>query len=227
MNETCPNATTSIYTDPSCGSPCSPPTVSFAPGQCINFPCAVESEQTNAFATTGGTCQVNLTKMIPMTSWTDTYRACGYTAPTDSPGGCAAANQCVAGTGTTFMAKPCVYQVGTNMCPASYPTQTIVYKSIADNRDCSTCVCAGPTGGFCNALINFFHATSCNTGFVFTGNLGDNVCEFAEAQSAPTASGQAESTFSQTNGTCASSPTSSPSPIGSAAGAMPITVCCQ
>jgi hypothetical protein len=28
-------------------------------------------------------------------------------------------------------------------------------------------------------------------------------------------------------GTCASSPTSSPSPIGSATGAMPITVCCQ
>ncbi len=222
QNETCATTTTTLYSD-ACTTACE--TVHFAAGQCIDFSCSAEGAATPTFPTTGGTCQVNPTKTVPPATWGHTYRACDYTAPADT-GGCTNGGACVAAS-TTGFSKSCIYQTGNVACPgAPYTVQTVVYGSMTDNRDCSQCVCAGPTGGACGALIDFYYGPGCTE--IQTGLLGNpSLCLDCEAEGYPVASGMAEPTFSKSNGTCASTPTTNSTATGSASGASPVTVCCQ
>lgn len=50
----------------------------------------------------------------------------------------------------------CVHRDGIHPCPNAYPTQTVLYRSIKDTRECTPCSCADLTGSCAGIGVDFY-----------------------------------------------------------------------
>ncbi len=161
-----------------------------------------------------GDCGSNPSKNVPAVTWTNSYSACTYDAPSDT-GGCTNSGLCVQ---SPTSGKPCVYQVGDVACPGTgYTTKTLVYTTVSDNRSCATCTCTA-SAGTCTGSLDVFDGPSCG-GTKLASITTNGSCT-------PTASAKSSvATAINTNpGTCGNNGTGGPTGTASASG--PVTVCC-
>ncbi len=93
--------------------------------------------------------------------------------------GCATAQQvCLRQPDAPFGTSLCVTQAGDIDCPIEhYTDKTVIYGSLADDRDCSACTCDGPTGITCQGLTNVYSNQSCTLGEVTVPNDGASCTE--------------------------------------------------
>jgi hypothetical protein len=147
---TCTSPVMTFYVDDSCATPpygtmtlstsCTPTTYLGASAVTVSAPAA-----------SGGTCTTTGgTATITAPAWATVARACG---PSSAPlsGTCASGEVCAPAPASPFSASECVMQGGVaTACPAGYPSgPQVFYAGVDDERGCSSCECASPTGATC------------------------------------------------------------------------------
>ena len=161
-----------------------------------------------------GDCTSTPTKNVPAVTWTNSYSACNYDAPTDL-GGCTGGSQCVQSPST---GKPCVYQVGDVACPStSYTQKHTIYTSDSDDRSCATCTCTA-SAGTCTGSISIYSMPSC------VGSPLASITTNGTCTSTPSARSAVATAINTNPGTCGNNGTGGAT--GDAGATGPVTVCC-
>jgi hypothetical protein len=76
---------------------------------------------------------------------------------------CGSDGTCAPAPITPFEPGLCVYREGERECPSDdYPSRTILYAGLDDQRDCSACTCDSPTGATCEAQVELHYNDSCS-----------------------------------------------------------------
>jgi len=146
---TCTGPTMSFFVDSACSTAAaSPMTVS---STCVTTPFAAQYATLSSPTATGGTCASSggaPTAAAP--TWATVARAC---APSAAPtgDGCTAGQVCAPAPAAPFSSRACVMQAGmATACPPEYPDgPQVFFSSVDDQRGCTPCECAGPTGAQC------------------------------------------------------------------------------
>jgi hypothetical protein len=145
---TCAGPVLSFFADDGCATPVGSITAS---SSCQTTPFTAQSVTIGGAMPSGGSCGSTggaLTSAAP--SWAQAVRACAPSAVPASTG-CDAGLVCAPAPAAPFSTRPCVMQAGmATACPPEYPTgpQTF-FTGIDDQRGCTACQCAGPTGAQC------------------------------------------------------------------------------
>jgi hypothetical protein len=115
--------------------------------------------------TAGGTCVATPDVQRLPARWEQDARLC---TPSRGGASCGAeGGQCLPTPSQPFGSPLCVYRValaGQSLpdCPAAYPNgREVLYDSLTDERTCSACQCAGPTGGSCGGKVSFGSGDAC------------------------------------------------------------------
>jgi hypothetical protein len=146
---TCSDPVMSFFLDDTCNSPYGKAlTVS---GSCAPTPIGALGTIVSAPAPTGGACGAS--GGVPTTSaptWEQLARACAPSTPAGQAD-CDAGLVCAPAPASPFAPQGCVLQPGeATSCPPQYPSgPRVFYTGVDDSRGCSTCQCAGPSGGSC------------------------------------------------------------------------------
>jgi hypothetical protein len=120
-------------------------------GTCATSPLGAFGATVAAPQATGGACAASggVASTTPPT-WEQIARACVGSAPSGQAD-CNAGQVCAPTPSSPFATQLCVVQPrAVTACPPEYPSgPQVFYAGVDDKRGCSTCQCAGPTGGAC------------------------------------------------------------------------------
>jgi hypothetical protein len=174
----------------------------------------------------GGACRPGTDgdSTLPPVRWSNYAAAC-YNP---RPGGGCSSGSCLPRPAPPFGVATCITQTGDVACPSPYTQRYLYYGGVLDNRSCSACSCASPSGGACAGSAVFASNDTCSSDRVTLATVG--TC--AELGSDPTPpdppslhSRSVIYTANPTNGgTCTPS---GGAPVGSAEATNPITYCCM
>lgn len=147
---------------------------------------------------------------VPPLSWSARHALC---LPS-SPGAGCGAGVCAPKVDASY-SKRCVFQKGIVGCPAAYPQTFSLHAGADDSRDCTACTC--DNSGSCAVSVDDFDSSGC-AGTQSTIPKGGSCLEV----DGPTA--QRSVKVTTTTPSCVAG---GGAPVGSAAPADPVTVCCQ
>ena len=217
-------AAVSLYLDLNCQTECAKPTAlgcSTVSG-CNGNQGTLRAEKPTP---SGGTCKASLTSEIDAPTWQYDARLCQLNSADPPAAACSdASGQCVPTPGLPYASQLCVVRVvpegqALPACPAEYPNGgDALYATFSDERGCSACTCAGPSGGTCSGTLTLSDGHDCNSTFEYV--LGSGCKSFAFAAQ-PTHLG---AKYALEPGTCGVA--IDPQPVGEAAPSGSATVVC-
>jgi hypothetical protein len=140
----------------------------------------------------------------------------GCIAPSFLEEGCAQGEVCAADPPPGFYASHCVASAADLPCPPPFSVRTLAHGGITDDRACSECTCASPTGVSCQGYFTFHSGSGCSASQFAPLSLGSCL-------SSPGSGSLKVEGNSATGGTCAPSVAS---PTGSVRPKDPVTICC-
>jgi hypothetical protein len=118
------------------------------PGECTSLGGAPGSMEIGDAALTVDACSpAGGLATIPPIQWAGAAVACG---PAAVGGGCADGGVCAPRPAAPFGAGACVWRHGDKACPSSYPNKDLI-AVVTDDRRCTPCACADPSGAMCSA----------------------------------------------------------------------------
>jgi hypothetical protein len=174
-----------------------------------------------ASTTTGGTCAPSggTATNVPAPTWARQALACEAAT---AAGACSTGSACLAAPPTSFAEGTyCIVQTGDVACPATvFTDKRTYYGSVDDQRGCTMCTCAAPTGGTCKATARLYDDTACQAVDISnipvpSSCMPADMDDSAELTAPPTV---------DTAGSCEVSGGGAPS--GSPMPATPTTLCC-
>lgn len=159
----------------------------------------------------GVTCDPEESVVVPAAQWASQVAGCGLAMAPEAcdEGSCVPAP-------SDESSRVCVWSEGDQECPAGDFTQRqVLYQSVQDDRDCSTCGCDDAQGS-CSATVTLRAGEGCSAGSPASGP--DATCLYIE-----TPARSVDLAYDAPDVVCA--PTGG-APTGSASEADAITLCC-
>jgi hypothetical protein len=147
-------------------------------------------------------------------SYSEAIRGC--IAPSFLEEGCAQGEVCAADPPAGFFPTHCVASAADLSCPSPYTVRTLAHAGIVDDRGCSACTCAAPTGVSCQGYFTFRSGSGCSASTFAPLSLGS--CLGGSGSGSLKVEGN-----SANGGACAPSGSS---PTGSVGPKDPVTICC-
>jgi hypothetical protein len=159
--------TANVYDSPTCTTAaCATATLGTACTQ-IKSPTQCNQQAESLYVTVtamaaGSACTANpemVTKPTP--TWAMPVLVCGASGMVSCNNG-----TCAPDPGMPAAFELCLYQSGNVPCPTTgpYTTQTVIYGSYSDTRDCSMCTCGTPTADCTLTTATISSAKDCGTG---------------------------------------------------------------
>jgi hypothetical protein len=174
---------------------------------------------------TGGACQSGTDgdSTLPPVRWSRYAAACYNPRP---GGGCSSGG-CLPRPAAPFGGGICITQTGDLACPSPYTERFLYYGGLLDNRSCTACSCASPSGATCSGSVLLGSDAICSADRITLSRLGS--CADLGPDPTPPEPPAQQSRSAYYTGSVANRGTCAPSggaPIGSAEATNPITYCC-
>jgi hypothetical protein len=179
-------------------------------------------------APAGGACKASVMRNIPTPSWKYEARLCQLNAADEPLAACTDdSGACAPTPGLAYPSRLCIVSVvseGEELpeCPAQYPNGgDVLYATFSDERACSACTCAEPTGGACSGTLTLTDGDACSNGFEYVLGSGCKSFGFTEPPAHLSATYALEK-----SGTCGVAIDTQPTGVAAPSGSATV-VCCQ
>ncbi len=225
LGTSCATFSLSFGNSGTCGGLTAPTTLLANVCQSFRLSLDARSVRWESAPATGGACQSGTDgdSTVPPVRWSRYAAAC-YNP---RPGGGCVMGSCLPRPAAPFASATCITQTGDLVCPYPYTQRYLYYGGLLDNRSCSACSCASPSGAACSGSVILGSDGICSSDRITLSTVGS--CSDLGPDPTPPdlparQSRSAYYTGNVTNrGTCAPS---GGAPVGSAEATNPITYCC-
>jgi hypothetical protein len=225
VDVSCPEARISFSASATCAAPLTGLTIPSNLCHAFLLPIDARSVRWESVAAQGGFCSpsTNGESTLPPLRWSRHAAACFNS----TPGGGCSTGTCQPRPTAPLGSRTCIAQVGEFTCPSQYPQRSLYYFGVQDNRGCTECSCATPTGASCSGQLLVTSDSVCSAERTTIRTIG--TCATVGPDPTPPAPPIPQSrsaVYRETGasgGTCRSSGGSA---TGSAEDASPVTFCC-